>query len=190
MIYVDKFIKSRKGTVMITVGSLLVITAFLGSIVGALSSRNQSVRLYKRNLAQIYATELIELFRSKNTSELASYLLNLGHPLCAHINIIDRDNNNTIINADPNVDLGPTQLDLVIDENTVKPANRFFLVQVMDMNTMLPDNSKCNRTDYDALLTELEAETTKKFFVTVGLSYFPMRESVDPERVVLSTIIP
>lgn len=179
-LYISKLLQGRRGTIMITAGSLIVIFSLLGAITGLSSSRAQAIRIYKKNLAQIYATELIELFRSRTGVEIANYLGQFNnYPLCAHMNILNRSNN-TIENPDPNVDLGSNQLDIDI---TNKRANRFYIVQVIDVNNLQPNSQKCGQSGYSL-------SDNERFLITVGVSYYPTQESTTVERVVLSTIIP
>lgn len=181
----------------------LVLTLSVSMVVMAFgSSKRLSTLQRQKALAESYATELLEAFRSMTGMQLNNYLSSnpinaailSAYPLCAHINILDR-NSNEVLNADPRADLGPTRLD---GENG--PANRFYSVQVINMQTRLFVDAHCNKTPCQGPAPACDPVTNanqyqynpldprERFFVTVGVSWVP--QGLPPKRTVFSTVIP
>lgn len=138
-------------------------------------------------LAQIYASELLEFFRSfESSTKLKQYLKDNptgtgnAYFFCRPVNVLDRATGNTL-NPDPLANLPPSRL---------LSAFRFYQVQVFNASNKAPDNSWCNRS-FDDPSFDLSGNETERVMVTVGVSFAP--DPHDPSKVkqvVLSALLP
>lgn len=207
----------RRGVSLI---SLIVVSAMIAGIIFlALQNlrTNDAVAAKVENtvVAEIYATELLELFRSMGSADLAGYLANNPYRpplnpsgscsgctnctepacaacrqceryfLCAHINILDRASAGGTV-VNPDP-LAALPANNLLDGNTpATKANRFYQVQVIDPITLAADASVC--TSNTASISLLASQ---RFFVTVGVTWVPHGKTVaDSERIVMSALIP
>ena len=178
----------------------VVISVFLltVAILGASESWYSSYKLGSDHgdtlLAEAYSVELLEFFRSFRPRRLANYfsvnrydpgnLLGLGaYTLCAHINLLDRANTN-ILNEDPVAQLPLNRLD---GNNDPIRANRYYQIQVVNMDDLTVNVARCNTTTEGGF----SLAPNERFLITVGTSWIGTgNESGKVKRVVFSTILP
>jgi len=199
----------------VLVAALLVGGAlfyFVSNLVTAF--RAQTVQ-NKKILATAFVSEGLEFFRSFRDDQLRSYIITnpisaalASYPLCAHINILDRDSGN-IINRDPLVDL-PRGNGLEVEANG--PANRYYQIHVVNLaqntaaavGTAANDsisfrNDLCGQRLEDILIfgqlpaavpPQVQLTDEERFMVTVGISYFGGPRGDLLQKLSLSTVLP
>lgn len=172
-----------------TLCSIVILSIGFGIASHALSlSRKSAARLSKTLIAEAYAMELVEYFRSQTNGRLAQYLNEnpvngalSPYKLCAHINLLDRTTG-ILLNEDPLAALPPLS---ALDGATLgTKANRFYQVQVVDTISLTVNTTKCG-------MAAGAPGPNEKYFVTVGVSWVtPDNPSEPPHRVVLTTLLP
>ena len=172
--------------------AFLIVTIGVGFYFKSLShNHTQVLKSQDQVIANRYAAELLELFRSMTGTQLNNYLFNNAAkftagpvPLCAHVNILDRTTG-SIYNLDGLATL-PVSNKLNRGNNIIA-ANRYYQVQIIDRNTLALDNAACGRTTpYNFV-----ANPTKRFFVTVSVTYISRGgTNADVQRAVLTTMLP
>ncbi|MBI4403289.1 MAG: hypothetical protein HY537_03970 [Deltaproteobacteria bacterium] len=185
---------------------IIVLTLLIGASVSS-SVRAMAMRVRNRQVAEAYAAELLEAFRSKTGTTISDYLkknpatgsTTALYKLCAHINILDRNassgTNRVLLNSDPNADLGTSPLD---GPTADLAANRFYSIQVINILNNPPtfESQHCNKvfgtpddgTHYDIAD---DSRINERLFITVGVSWVPKGgDKMNPERLTLSTVIP
>lgn len=191
------------GTVLATV---LVTVSILYWIKSSVDSRNQQVVQKHSLVASLYASELLELFRSHKSDRLKTILskhpthsLAAPYPLCAHINLLDRKSGK-ILNADPIAELPEGNL---LDGATLQTrANRYYQVQVVNIkgdasnDAITVNPGACVKTAKDITLSgrtpaageSFTLTSDERLMVTVGVSWFPKGKK-EPQQVVISTVL-
>lgn len=160
---------------------------FSRSMVVRSKSADQSSR---KVLAEGFASELLEYFRSLSSSKLNHYIQNNGnYPLCSRVNLLDRVTGVTAL-PDAIADLPSSAL------NNLEPnsqPNRSYLIQVADWNAASPANTlvavaaACGTSaPYDFALN-----STHHYLVTVSVSWVPPGKTVlEAQNISLSTVLP
>lgn len=206
-------IRNQRGVALITsvLVSGIIISAASLSISQMVKGR-KSVRVFEaRNAAEDFAAELLEFFVGFTTLQLGGYLrrnipqfsaLVQRHPLCAHVNLLDRTATlptgpQIIMNADP---LAALPANSVIEnaQSSKFRANRFYQVMVVDSTTLAPNPAACGRipdpnnavpcgvrgvSDYVLCAGE-------RFMVAVGVSFVPFgKDETSLERISLSAMV-
>lgn len=159
-----------------------------------------------RNVAEGFASELLETLVSLSNNQLVNYLASnpvnasyAPYPLCAHINIIDRANSTVtspaILNLDPIANLADSVIDNSQSAKLI--ANRFYRVQVVNASTLVETTSACGL--YTTTVSGSPGANgnyyrlfpNERFLVTVGVSFVPPgKDETNAERVVLSSLLP
>ena len=204
-------LSSRGSSILqIIIASVIAGTGFLYFGRSILSSRKQSLNLHEAVVAESYATELLEFFRSHSDTELKKYLeknpitgsaaTKKLYKLCAHINILDRKGNK-LLNEDPIAALPLNSLDGITPDTR---ANRWYQVQVANITgDAAKDEIKIRKDLCAATAKEISFNgqpkaaflltNDEKFLVTVGLSWYGKGknpEEKELKRVVLTTVLP
>jgi hypothetical protein len=206
-------IRNQRGVALITsvLVSGIIISAASLSIAQLVKGR-KAVRIFEaRNAAEDFCAELMEFFVGFTSAQLAGYLrrdppqfsaLIPAHPLCAHVNLLDRTATlaagpEVLRNADP---LAALPVNTLIENNQSFKfrANRFYQVMVVDSTTLAPNPAACGRianptntapcgvrgaSDYVLCAAE-------RFMVAVGVSFVPTgKDETGVERVSLSAMV-
>ena len=175
-----------------------------------LSSLNSDSRTIQATLQKVQAehlaTELLEYFQSYSSAEMQSYLATnpMGgknaYPLCAHINLLDRRQQCTadeiqrgtcviediLFNEDPVAAIPPHLLPAGPSTSFSTRPNRFYMVQVVDLETMAVRKDVC---DQAVTAKSFSLGPNERFLITVGVTWFPPGERSSLERIVASTIL-
>lgn len=201
---------ARRGDSLISV--LLSVFAILVGFVWFARSQSSAGRasagLQSNLVAEAYATELLEYFRSQTPDRLKANLAtnpisatDAPYPLCAHVNLLDRPDTTAaktiLLNEDPLAALPvPNALD---GSDARRAANRFYQVQVVNLKTLAVRKDLCGLTAAQTLLfgrapTGMETGSftvDDRFLVTVGVSWVPKdRNADDVKRIALTAVIP
>ncbi len=193
----------------ISVVSALVSMAIVGLAFVLYSRGIETSRALVKNsrnsvLAEVWASELLELFRAMTTTQTLTYLSKnpyypgaalcpptctsgcpdacFPYTLCSHVNLLDRSNASTL-NQDPLAQLPPLSLD---GGSTATATNRFYFVQVVDVSTLTPNTSYCGQTPTPSTVLA----TNERLFVTVGVTWVLNQDVSNVRRVSLTTLIP
>ena len=187
-----KVLKDNSGSTLISVMIAGAIGVLLSMIfTQSLSyTRKAVIQFRNRAVAEDYATELLELFRSLSRDQINQYLMvnpvtssNVPgdrYPFCAHTNLLDHASGQ-YLNPDPLANLPPN----LLNRGAIPLlSNRFYQIQVVDLVTMASKSVVCDTVaPYDFV-----ANPGDGFLVTVGVSW-PSSTKRLFERVVLSTLI-
>lgn len=213
MIPTSNLIQGNRGSALLGVllgGSMIAFVLFCYSYTSA-DIRRVEIQSYQAGHAQLMAIELMEYLRAMGTSRIIGHLAKNPHngstalanlyPLCAHINLLDRVGNN-LLNRDPLAETVPNPL-LNPGQGTglSLQANRYYQVQVINIQTQALNSSLCDRKMRNGSGQVLQPSdlmsTDERLFVTVGVTYMPRNPSsttgsglITPQSVVLSSIIP
>ena len=174
----------------LTVSIFLVIMGFYLFMRTSVQSRKQQQVISQSVVAELYASELIELFRAMGAGGLSDYFEDnprnasfSPYFYCAHINLMDRESG-TLLNEDPLAALPYSILDAGA---SAFRGNRFYQIQVIDIKTLTLNLDFCRHSADTA--PDLGAD--ERFLVTVGVSWIPRgKKRSDVKRVVLSMVIP
>ncbi len=156
-------------------------------------------------VADAYASELLELFRSETPTGFEAHLItnpvnsSLGaYPLCAQINIADTSTSGNILNRDPLADI--VSAPITSGSSTLLPPyreiatatgpgqnlpNRFYQAQVVDMTTLQVDTSYCGQT----ITPTFSLGTNETYLVTVGVTWNSVTQN-KIRSVVVSDVLP
>lgn len=184
-------LKKQNGIAM--AGAILAIGIFTVSLYFFMSSMATLTQTDEKNkervAAEVYASELLEFFISHKPERLRQNLRTnpvnptLGaYKFCAHINLLDRASGR-LLNRDPLAEIPqPALLDADAAGNAV---NRFYMVNIVDMETLQPLDI-CNSDFNDMAIVPSEHQ---RYMVTVGVTW--KRQGSDTiEREVVTGIIP
>lgn len=188
------------GGVVAAVITMLAVFCFSKSLI---SYRKSAIGVRDTQIAEAYAAELLEFFRSHKSDQLKEYLkLNpIGgglepYPFCAHVNILDRTADK-IVNEDPLAAL-PTFTGLPGSGNL--RANRYYQVQIVNVKTLAVNKARCADTAKSIYLNgripvapneTIALSSEERFLITVGVTWVAQRmNKEDVKRVVLTTLIP
>ncbi len=200
---------NRSGSTLLSVVFAAVILA--AGIVGLLMTqsmwRDKAIALNETIIAESYATELLEFFRSFTDDGLRDYLsknpINGNttvaglYKFCSHINLLDRTSG-TILNGDPVADLPP---DNRLDARQGR-ANRFYQVHVVNIagtaaqDELIVRKDLCARTAKEIYFynrtpdAPIQLGKDEKLFVSVGVSWMTRTKRPMAKRIVLSTFLP
>ncbi|MCB0418647.1 MAG: hypothetical protein H6617_10195 [Bdellovibrionaceae bacterium] len=152
---------------LLVAGSILSLSVLFAQS-SLLQVRVQQVRVNRRLIAQSYATELIEYFRSMTNDLLLSYLRRTPsaaspYSLCQRVNEVDR-RTGTIRLPDPLASLPQSATDNPVWG--LAAANRYYQVEVLDRLSLTPVSAACGQSPSSYTRRENES-----FFVTVGVSW-------------------
>ncbi len=206
-------IGNQRGVALITsvIVSGIIISAASLSISQLVQGR-KAVRVFEaRNAAEDYSAELMEFFVGFTSLQLAGYLrrnapqFSAGvprHPLCAHVNLIDRaatlaGGAPVIMNADP---LAVLPANSVIENRASSKlrANRYYQVMVVDSTTLAPNPAACGRIPLPTNTAPCGVRgpadyvlcAAERFMVAVGVSFVPFgKDETNVERVSLSAMV-
>ncbi len=150
--------------ISIVIGSVIFICSLLAYSSTSLYSRKSLKNLNETLVAEMYAAELLEFFRSMSCSQLQNHLninpsvpqctnpgFRLANPalcspyyLCSQINILNRTTG-IISNPDGLAELPAMALDNPVGGNPTKP-NRFYMLQVVTLfgNQVSPVPQVCS----------------------------------------------
>lgn len=185
-----KFHYSRRGVSLVeAVVAVLILAIGTGAIVSGAYSAQRQQRLFNETVAsKAAAIELTEVFRSfQRKDRLVAYLTTLPGPyrFCTQANDYDWATR-TRSQATPIADLPHQTL------HNGTPANRDFRVEVLNIETMEVDSTRCGQP-MAGLSPPLG--NNDRLLVTVGVSWAPpagdgtfRTDSV--RRVTLSTLLP
>lgn len=201
-----KNIRNERGMVLLPTLACAVIVWFAAYYLlqSTSSSLNLSVGLQKKFIARQFASELLEYFRGLSTNDLVDYFANpsrANYQLCAHINLLDRAVTQQQVPPAPFIYNPDSTAALPLNTTSVSRlqpladpwslANRFYVVQVIDVQTGIVDQTKCNLA-ISTLRTALSP--MQRFLVTVGVSWETRdmlpSETVEIRQVSLATILP
>ncbi len=111
------------------------------------ASRRVATTGWDHVVAEVYASELLELFRAMPTADLLAYLQTNPaddtlppYYFCADINLLDRATG-ARLNPDPVATLDTTPLDWAETAN-LKP-NRFYRVNIINIKTLAINTARC-----------------------------------------------
>lgn len=184
----NKQTRPRGFVVLASVFAMAIFTFSVFVFFGSLNStKKTSVADNKKVVAEFYASELLELLLSRPSAGLRANLspnpvsASLpGYKVCSHINLLDRSSG-VILNRDPLAAL-PAESPLQ-GVGAGNAANRFYMVQVIDLASLNPRKDLCN-TAFSALPP---LGLTERLYITVGVSWV---EKNDVRRVAVSAAIP
>lgn len=177
--------------IQIAVGGMILIGALVYYMRATKQVSKQRTASRQLVTAELLAQELSEAFRSlESGATLRNYFQTnpvngtlSPYLLCAHINVLDR-NNNSVLNPDPRADLAASTLD---GGSPKLRANRYYQIQVIDLNSMTVDPSFCGKkiTDPPAL------SANQRYLISVGVSWVPKEAGLaDLKTVSLATLLP
>lgn len=188
-----------KGASLISVlvcGTILATVIYYFSV--AVSSTQQTDTRNQQTLAaELLVAELIEYLRSARPNQILQHLAtnpingattpNKLYKFCSHINILDRTNKK-LVNEDPIAKLS---------KSVLAEANRFYLIQIVNLKTLSVSKNYCNQTARKSdgtLMTISDLLPDERLQITVGVTWIPASTSEkkkEPiERIVITTVIP
>lgn len=179
------------GLVEVVVVSALIAVATTLYVGSLLRQTRQAKAHSEKVLAELYASELLEAFASLQTGAKLKTFLGVNpvssslspYFLCSHINVLDRASNR-ILNSHP-VAEGELRLGN-FDVSSKTRANRFFSVQVINIQTLQVEPSFCSYHINSAPALA----TNQRYLLTVGVSWVPEGERVEQVReVALSHVL-
>jgi hypothetical protein len=187
--------KAGYSLISVTVASVIFFMGLLMFARSAASSRAESRDPMTRLLAETYASELLEYFRSLSTAQMSVYLstnpyTKLGtirdrYPLCSYVNLLDRRHppHANILNRDPLAVLPPTPLDAGDGELA---ANRYYQVRIINVRTNMIRTDVCGAIPpYEF---DFENRPNERYLVTVGVTWMAENKQW-PKHIALSTIL-
>lgn len=183
-----------RGISLIEVIAAIFIVTLVAYLILTSSSGQREIQKQESNAAaSALATELVEFFRSMTLARLKTYLstnpVNAAftpYPLCAHINILDRNTGN-LVNADPIASLPPNALG---GGTGIGAPNRWFMIEVVDRVTLARTVAACGQNPATYTLRAKPGDPVDEvYYVTVGVSW-NRNSAPEPSRISFGTIIP
>lgn len=147
--------------------------------------------LAQDTLAHVYASELLDRFRSIESSTALLKRLQVNpmarsrgeYSYCSPVNFFDRENNK-FDNADPMATLPNSTLDT---GPGAMRAFRYYKVQVINMDNMSQNTKVCSKK----FGQPLELNPNERFMISVGVSWVPEGHPIsDAKEVVITTVLP
>lgn len=189
---------------LISMVILLVVALQFSRSVASVRKLNSQIQ---QNLQfGMYASELVEYFRSMRPNQVFAHLgvnpvtgatdVHSLYKLCAHINVLDRESG-ILANSDSIAALPEGLTRQKSKTNFDTRPNRFYIVQIVNLKTLQVNKTFCDRTTRKpggSLMTTGDLGPDERIQVTVGVSWVtpsgPESSQGAVERVVLTTVIP
>ena len=183
------------------VGMTLVGSALLMGVLSVRSNRQSENKTFRKVIAEQYASELLEFFRSLSSTEFKAYMqASAPYPLCPKVNLINSSVQpncaNTFTQPDANALISDPILGNSLDCAPIQcpgnatqtcffnnGVNRYYQVQVLDIsNNMQPVQAACGSVNYNL-------GTNERYSVTAVMTWAEKGGDGLRDQIQLSTVL-